>query len=71
MTTDSVNHYLHHLDKILLIFFLEKNSKMWPEWLEWQNQFECKFVITFRLLQVSYHCPIANMEKDLTFRENI
>ena len=59
MTTGSVNQYLHHLDKILLIFFFKKTSKMWPEWLECQNQFECKFFITFGLLHVSYHCAIA------------
>ena len=59
MTSGSVNQYLHHLDKILLIFFFKKTSKMWPEWLECQNQFECKFFITFGLLHVSYHCAIA------------
>ena len=32
---------------------------MWPEWLECQNKFECKFFITFGLLHVSYHCAIA------------
>ena len=46
MTTGSVNQYMLHLDKILLIFFFYKTFKMWPEWLECQNQFECKFFIT-------------------------